>query len=330
MKKIIALILTAFVMSAIFAGCAQKKAESADESSDTVRLGGLKGATSIGMVKLLDDAENKLTSNNYEFTMAASADELTPKLLKGELDIIAVPANLGSVLYNNSNGAVQTLAVNTLGVVYIAEKGGDSVKTISDLKGQTVYASGKGSTPEYTLKYLLEENGLDAEKDVTVEWKNEPTEVVAQISAMDHAIALIPQPFATVAQNQLDDLHIALDLTNEWDSLDNGSQCITASLIVRTDFAKENPDMVKKFLEEYRKSTNYVNENVSDAAQLVEKYDIIKAAVAEKAIPFCNIVCITGNEMKTSLSGYLEILFEQNAAAVGGKLPNDDFYLIYE
>ncbi len=330
MKKIFTLLVTALMLTAVFAGCSQKKTESAVSSVDMVRLGGLKGPTSMGMVKLLDDAEKNATENKYEFTMAASADELTPKLLKGELDIIAVPANLGSVLYNNSQGAVKTLAVNTLGVVYILEKGGDSIKSLSDLKGQTIYASGKGSTPEYTLKYLLQESGLDAEKDVTIEWKNEPTEVVAQMSSMDHAVALMPQPFATVAQTQLDDLRIAVDLTKEWDCLDNGSKCITASLIVRSDFASKNPEAVKTFLEEYENSTEFVNINVTEGAKLVEKYDIIKAPIAEKAIPYCNIVCITGEEMKTSLSGYLEILYSLNPEAVGGKLPDDNFYQIYE
>ncbi|MCQ2469036.1 MAG: ABC transporter substrate-binding protein [Ruminococcus sp.] len=330
MKKIFTLLVTALMLTALFAGCSQKKNESSVSSVDMIRLGGLKGPTSMGMVKLLDDAEKNATENKYEFTMAASADELTPKLLKGELDIIAVPANLGSVLYNNSQGAVKTIAVNTLGVVYILEKGGDSIKSLSDLKGKTIYASGKGSTPEYTLKYLLQESGLDAENDVTIEWKNEPTEVVAQMSSMDNAVALMPQPFATVAQTQLDDLRIAVDLTKEWDCLDNGSKCITASLIVRSDFASKNPETVKTFLEEYENSTEFVNVNVTEGANLVEKYDIIKAPIAEKAIPYCNIVCITGNKMKTSLSGYLEILYNLNPAAVGGKLPDDSFYQIYE
>lgn len=327
MKKIALLMLAVFVFTFAFAGCGKKEKENTEKK---IRLGGLKGPTSIGMVKLLDDAENKLTENEYEFTMAGSADELTPKLLKGELDVLAVPANLASVLYNNSNGAVQVMAVNTLGVIYIAEKDGNEINSIADLKGQKILASGKGSTPEYALDYLLEENGIDSEKDVEIEWKSEPSEIVAQMASMDHAVAMLPQPFATVASNQFDDLKIAVDLTEEWDSLDNGSRCITAVLAVRKEFAEKNKDTVKKFLEEYEKSTDYVNENLTEAAKLVEKYDIVKAAVAEKAIPYCNIVCIKGGEMKSALSGYLEILYNLNSKAIGGKLPDDKFYCIYE
>lgn len=332
MKKAIALILSILILTLAFAGCQVKAPETKTEEYTpvSIRLGGLKGPTSMGMVKLLDDAENKKTANEYEFTMAAAADELTPKLLKGEIDIVSVPANLGSVLYNNSDGAVQAIAVSTLGVIYIVEKGGETIQSLEDLKGQTIYATGKGTTPEYALQYLLAQSGLDSEKDVTIEWKSEPTEVVAQMATMDHAIAMMPQPFVTVASNQLENLRIAIDLTKVWDDLDNGSRFITAALIARTDFVKENPEAVAKFLEEYKASVEFTNNNLSEGAALVEKYDIVKAPIAEKAIPYCNMVCITGKDMKTSLAGYLEILFGQNPKAVGGKLPGDDFYRIYE
>lgn len=298
------------------------------EEPTTIRLGGLKGPTSIGMVKLLDDADNGLTENTYEYTMAAAADELTPKLLQGEIDIIAVPANVGSVLYNKSEGNVNMLAINTLGVVYVVEKGGNTVTSIEDLKGKTIYATGKGTTPELVLTYLLSQHGLDINTDVTMEFKSEPTEVVAAMQNEETAVAMLPQPFVTVAQTQLEDLTVALDLTEEWAKLDNGSMCITAGLIVRKEFAEKYPQQLAAFLEEYSASTQWVNENVEDAAVLVEKYDIVKAAIAQKAIPYCNIVCITGEEMKTATAGYLEILMEQNPQTVGGTLPGDDFYYV--
>lgn len=320
-KRIVSVMLILVMAVLVLAGCGKKK-----EEETTIRLGGLKGATSMGMVKLLDDAENGKTKSRIEFEMAASADELTPKLLKGEMDILAVPANLGAVLYNNSEGAVQFMAVNTLGLIYIVEKGEQTVNSWADLKGQTIYATGKGSTPEYALKYLLGQNGLDPEKDVTIEWKSEPTEVVAQMASQDAAIAMLPQPFVTVAQTQVENLNVVLDLTEEWKKLDNGSQLITAGLIVRKEFAEKYPEQLAVFLEEYKASTEYINENVEDGAALVEKYGIVKAAVAQKAIPYCNITYIDGKEMKTAVEGYLTILFEQNPKAVGGELPGDDFY----
>ncbi len=323
-KRILSQILMVLMMvSLTIAACSFVSAE----ESVTIRLGGLKGATSMGMVKLLDDAENGLTESEIEFTMATAADELSPLLLKGEMDIIAVPANLGAILYNNSEGAVQFAAINTLGLIYITEKGGETIQSVADLKGKTIYATGKGSTPEYALKYLLSQNGLDPEKDVTIEWKSEPTEVVATISAEDQAVAMIPQPFVTVAQTQVEDLRVALDLTAEWEALDNGSRFITAGLVVRKAFAEEHPEALATFLSEYAASTAYVNENAADAAQLIEKYDIVKAAIAEKAIPYCNITYIDGEEMKTALEGYLGVLFEQNPQSVGGTLPGEDFYL---
>lgn len=335
MKKILALLLALTLTAALCAGCGSTSEETTtddttatQEEDVTIRLGGLKGPTSMGMVKLLADNDAGTTTNSYEFTMAGSADELTPKLLQGELDILAVPVNLGSVLYNNAEGSVQLLAVNTLGVIYLVEKGGQTVTDWASLKGQTIYATGKGSTPEYALNYLLEKNGLDPAADVTIEWKSEPAEIVAQMAAQDHVVALMPQPFVTVAQSKFSDLTVALDLTAEWDKLDNGSQLITAGLVVRKEFAEAHPQAVADFLAEYAASTAYVNENVTEAAQLVEQYDIVEAAVAEKAIPACNIVCITGQEMMTSVQGYLQVLFDQNPQAVGGSLPGDDFYYL--
>ncbi|MBQ7170917.1 MAG: ABC transporter substrate-binding protein [Clostridia bacterium] len=345
MKKIIAILLAALMLLPLFAACAGKTPEETTPAPEettaapaetetvpteepvTVRLGALKGATSIGLVKLLSDAEEKKAQNDYAFQMAAAADELTPLLLKGEMDILVVPSNLGSVLYNKTSGGVRFLAVSTLGVLYLTESGGETVKTWSDLKGKTVYSTGKGTTPEYAFKYLLSQNGLDPEKDLTIEWKSEPTEIVAAMKAGGDVVAVLPQPFVTVAGTQVEGLRTVFDFTAEWDKLNNGSRLVTAGIIVRAAFAEEHPDALERFLEDYRASVAYVNGNAKDAAVLVEKYGIVKAAVAEKAIPYCNIVSISGAEMLPVIKGYLNVLYEQNPASVGGKLPADDYYL---
>ena len=232
MKKAISLILALALIVMAFAGCAAQP----KEEDVTIRIGGLKGPTSMGLVKVMEDNENGAAANDYAFTIAGSADEVTPKLIQGELDIAAVPANLASVLYNNTDGAVQLLAVNTLGVIYIVEKG-ETIQSVADLAGKTIYATGKGSTPEYALRYILAENGIDPDQDVTIEWKSEPTEVVSTLAATDGGVAMLPQPFVTVAQGTVEGLRIAVDLTQAWDALENGSMLITGVLLVRRDFA---------------------------------------------------------------------------------------------
>ena len=324
MKKITSLLL-ALVMALGLAACAVQPRQE-DYQSVNVRLGGLKGPTSMGMAKLLDDAENGLTANTYEFTMAASANELTPKLIQGELDILAVPANVGAILYNQTQGQVELIAASTLGVLYIVEKGSQTVTDVKSLAGKTIYATGKGATPEYALTYLLAQNGLTLGKDVTVEWKSEPTEIVALMAQEDHAIAMLPQPFVTVAQGQLEGLQVAMDLSAQWDKLGVDSRLVTAGLLVRKAFADEHPEAVAKFLEEYAASTDYANTHAAETAVLVEKLGIVKAAVAEKALPGCNLVCITGQKMKTAVSGYLQTLYDLKPEAVGGAMPTDGFY----
>lgn len=302
---------------------APESPEEAPPEVPALRVGALKGPTAMGMVRMMsDDGVNR-------YTLAGSADELTPKLIKGELDIICVPANLAAVLYNKTEGQLVTLAVNTLGVLYIVENGGESVQSMADLKGKTIVAAGKGSTPEFGLRYLLEQNGLDPDQDMTVDWKSEHAECVAALAAGTADIALLPQPFVTVAQGKLEKLRVALDLTEEWDALDNGSAMITGVAVARRELVEERPELVEKFLIEYARSVEWVNENTAEAAELVAANGIIESpAVAEKALPHCNIVCLTGEEMREKLSGYLSVLAEANLESVGGRLPEDGFYYV--
>ena len=257
MKKMISLLL-ALALALTLCACVTPKTPMPIEDGDksaaqpvTVRLGGLKGPTSMGMVKLLDDAESGATENGYAFTMAASANELTPQLVQGELDIVAVPANVAAILYNQTEGGVELLAAGTLGVLYMVEKGGETVTDVASLSGKTIYATGKGATPEYALTYLLSQHGLTLGTDVQVEWKSEPTEIVALMAEQENVVAMLPQPFVTVAQGQVEGLRVALDLSEEWDKLDNGSRLITSVLVARKAFADEHPAAVRTFLSEY-------------------------------------------------------------------------------
>lgn len=303
-------------------------AASETEDETLVHVLALKGPTSMGMVKMMSDNDSKEPPADT-FELAAAPDEVSAKLVQGEVDIAAVPANLASVLYNKTNGGVQVLAVNTLGVLYIVEDG-DTVHSIADLKGRTIYAGGKGATPEYTLNYILEKNGLVPGEDVTIEWKSEHAECLAALMAEDNAIAMLPQPFVTTAQTKSDKIQVRLDLTAEWNAIqkdsDAPSQLITGVVVARKAFIEENPEAVSAFMDSYAASVDFVNANIDEAAELVGKYEIVPAAVAQKAIPACNITFIAGGEMKQALSGYLSVLFEQNPKAVGGAMPGDDFY----
>ncbi len=293
----------------------------------SVKVVALKGPTAMGLAKLMED--NEKNNLGYNFEIKAAPDEISPMAAQGTADIFCVPANLASVLCNKTEGKVQAIAVNTLGVLYICEKG-ETVKSVADLKGKTIYSAGKGSTPEYALNFILKNNNLDPEKDVTIEWKSEHAECLEAMLKGENCVAMLPQPFVTTAQIKNDAVKVVLDLNKEWDALGKDSSLITGAAIVRKEFAENNPEALKTFLKQYKDSVDYVNNNVDDAAALIEKADIVPAAVAKKAIPNCNIVCITGEEMKTKLSAYLQVLFDSDPKSVGGKLPEDAFYYIAE
>ena len=332
MKKKLTLFLLLALMISSLAGCSSnvKKEEVKEEASVVAKVTALKGPTGMGLVKMISD-ENSKEEKGYEFNIANSVDEITPKIVNKEIDIAAVPANLASVLYNNTNGEVVTLAINTLGVLYVIENG-NSINSIEDLKGKTIYSSGKGAIPEYSFNYILEQNGIDPNSDVTVEYKSEHTECLASLLNDEDGIAVLPQPFVTTALSKNENLRIALDLTKEWEALENnnGSTLITGVVVASKEFVDEYPQKVASFLEEYKKSVDFTNNNLDEAAKLIEENGIVPEAVAKKAVPYCNIVFINGEDMKEKLSGYLQVLYDANPKSVGGKIPDEAFYYIQE
>lgn len=307
-------------------------AEDSGTEAVTVRVGSLKGPTSMGLVYLMDQAQKGETANQYEFKMTAAADELLPAMISGDLDIVLIPANVASVLYMKTEGGVSVLDINTLGVLYMVS-GDQKIREMEDLRGRTIYLTGKGTTPDYVLQYLLKENGLTT-ADVTLEYKSEAAEVAAVLAGNPEAVGVLPQPFVTAACAQNEELSVVMDLTGQWDVLQeksgNGqgkSQLVTGVTVVRNGFLEEHQEAAAVFMAEHKASAAYANEHVEEAAQLVVNAGIIeKAPVAVKAMPACNITYIDGEDMKAALSGYLAVLCEQDAASVGGGLPGDDFY----
>ena len=345
-KRFLAM-LAAVMLAVGFAGCAPAKSSSGQSSGEavssretvseaehssagrtTIRVAGLKGPTGFGMVKLMQDAENKTTANDYTFTLAGAPDEITGKLINGELDIAALPTNLSATLYTKTEGNIQLMALNTLGMLYIVTKG-TAITSLAELKGKTVYSTGQGSLPEYALNFILTQNGIDPEKDVSVEYLSEHSELATRIlSSEEPIIAVLPQPFVTQVTAKDSAVKIALDLTEEWDRAVDGKSVLSMGcLVVRKDFAEANRDAVDAFREEYQKSVAYTTENPAEASKLIEQYGIVaSAAIAEKAIPKCHMVYIDGDEMKSKTQDLFQVLFDANPKSIGGSLPNDDFY----
>lgn len=331
-------------------GSGSSEKQPTDSNPTTVRIGTLQGPTGMGLVGLMDAcgalkdlaAQNNVELpendnpadiaklvNTYEFTLAGSADELTPQLIQGDLDVLCVPANLAATLYQKTEGEVTVLCVNTLGVLDIVEAQ-DTIHDFSDLAGRTIYSAGRGSTPQFALEYLLRENAIDPDKDVTIQWVSEHSECLAALQSDPSIVCMLPQPFATSAIEQVKGARIALDLTDVWDDTTaaNGdnSQLITGVAVARRSFVDEYPGAIDELLDAYPSSVAFVNDNHAEAAKLIEAAGIVKAQIAEKAIPYCHIVCVTDSEMREALEGYLKTLYDADPQSVGGEMPSDDFY----
>ena len=334
MKKIIALTLTLLMLLGLTA-CGPTDNNSSVQtgttsSTEEVKLTEanvyvLSGPTGIGAANLRDKADKGQTEGEYNITVVAQPDEVVAKISNKEADIAAIATNLAAKLYNKTEGNLTVLAVNTLGVLNVVTPAGVEIKSLKDLKGKKVYTTGQGSNPEYIINYLLEKNEI--KNNVTLEFKDEGTELLSVWATDPNAIIIAPQPVATTLTVQNAGSKIALDLTKEWEKVDNKSALMMGCVIVRNEFLKDNKATVDKFLEEYKASIETANKDIDTTATLCETYGIIpKAAIAKKAIPNCNLTFVSGSEMKTKLSGYLTVLYNADKTSVGGKLPADGFY----
>lgn len=317
MKKFLAILLSLLIIIGA-AACSKTK-----KTGVTVNIGVLKGPTGMSAAWLMDQNDQKLSANEYNFTVAGTPDAITGQLINGDMDIAALPTNAISALYNKTEGKISVLGVNALGVLYILENG-NSINSVSDLAGKTVLASGKGSTAEYVLNYILEKNGVIAE----IVWAAEHSEAATLALKGDYDIVMLPEPFVTNVTAKSDAFRVALDLTEEWEALGNG-ELTMGGIAVRTAFLEEHPDAVKAFVDEYGKSVAFTNTQPEDAAKLIAKYEIAAEEVAKNAIPRCNIVWLHGKDYKAVLENFLGVVYDANPAGIGGKMPGDDFYLDY-
>lgn len=322
---------------AVSSETASSAAAASNTEALTIHVGALKGPTGLGMVQMMQESDSSQSgSTKYTFTTATAPDDMVAKLTSGEMDIAALPTNLVASLYQKTSGKVQMLAVNTLGMLSVMTNG-ETINSIADLKGKTVLASGKGAIPEYAFDYILQKNGLkvassqdDAAGDadaVTVEYVTEHAEVAQKLISGEAKIAVLPQPFVTQVLQKSKTAKVALDVTDEWNKVTNNQSVLSmGSLAVRKEFAEQHKDALDAFLTTYQKSTDYTNQHPADAAKLAEQYLGIPAAVAEKAIPDCNITYLAGKEMKEKITPFFQVLFDANPKSIGGKMPDDAFY----
>lgn len=301
---------------ALMAGWTWKKT-----TKQPIHIAALNGPTGIGMAKLINDG-----NSDYDIKLYQSADEITGKLISGEIDIACVPSNLGAVLYNKTQGEIQLIGINTLGVLYIVENG-QSIKKLTDLKGKTILSSGKGGTPEFVLNHILETNGLDKDKDVKVEYLANHADIASQLIAKENTIALLPQPFVTTVTQKSNKIRVAIDINGEWAKAEK-TDLPTGIIVVRKAFASSKKKELTTFVTDYKKSVEFVNANLDEAAKLISKFGIVPdEKIAKLAIPKCNIVFKNTNESKEALSKFFDILYKGEPKSVGGKIPDDAFYL---
>lgn len=336
MKKLLSIVAIVLSITMLFslAGCGNNDTASNPSSSNTsseeykavdMHVACLKGPTGVGMAKLMDDARLNKTANNYTFTVATAADEISGKIINGEINIASVPTNLAAKLHQKTNGKITMLAVNTLGVLSFLSSD-ESVKTMADLKGKTIYSAGEGSNPEYILKYILKQNNIDPEKDVTIKFVATGEQLSAAMISGQATVAMVPEPAATTVLTKKNTVKRIFTVNDEWEKVSD-SKLMMGCVVALDSYIENNRDAVDKFLAEYKASIEFANKSIDDTAAFCETYGIVpNAAIAKAAIPTCNVKYVDKNDMKTSIKGYFEVLLSFDAESIGGKLPADKFY----
>lgn len=320
MKKLVSVVSIVLILCMLFSFAGCKAPEKA-----SITVAALKGPTGVGMVNLMNENKNGTASNNYSFTVAGDVTEISGKIVTGEINIASVPTNFAAKINQKTENGMVMLAVNTLGVLSIVEKG-NTVTQVADLKGKTIYSTGEGSNPEYILKYVLRQNNIDPDKDVTIKFVGTGDELTAKIVSGEAEVAMAPEPAATVALNKNKEYTRVLNMTEEWNKIGNGSQLMMGCVIAKKSFVEENKKAVENFLKDYEKSIKAVSENADTTAALCEENGIIpSAAIAKKALPNCNVTYVTGNEMKNKIGGYFEVLYNADKTSIGA-IPSADFY----
>lgn len=336
MKKLLSVIAIVLSITMLFGlvGCgnndtnsnvSSENVSSEEYKAQDMHVACLKGPTGVGMAKLVEDAQNKKTANRYTFTIATAADEISGKIINGEINIASVPTNLAAKLHQKTNGKITMLAVNTLGVLSFLSSD-ESVKTVADLKGKTIYSAGEGSNPEYILKYVLKQNNIDPEKDVTIKFVATGEQLSAAMISGQATVAMVPEPAATTVLTKKNTVKRIFTVNDEWEKISD-SKLMMGCVVALDSYIENNKEAVDKFLEEYKASIEFANKNLDDTAKYCETYGIVpSAAIAKAAIPTCNVTYVDKTEMKNSIKGYFEVLLSFDKTSIGGKLPADSFY----
>ena len=330
MKRFVSLFL-ALVLLLCLTGCGKQETvvgvEQEEREPMDVNVYVLSGPTGIGAMNLWAKSDAGETYDRYHFTMPGSNDEVVAAISNGSADIACVATNLAATLYNKTNAGVICLAVNTLGVLHLLTNG-ESFDHITDLKGKTIYLPGQGANPEYILRYVLSGNEIDPDRDVTLCFVGEGSELLTVWQNEPDAVIMAPQPVATSILMQYENAAEVFDMTDEWNKVSGGdSTLMMGCVIVRKEFCAQYPKTVESFMKDYAASIELAQTDVAGTAALCEQYGLIpKAALAEKAIPACGVTYMDGMQMKEQLTGYLQVMFDANPKSIGGKLPGDDFY----
>lgn len=324
---VVTMLILSFLTLILNAEGAREGSEATAALAEPLQLtvAGLKGPSSIGMLRMIESEPVFGEDVETEYQIVDEPQLMIARIMSGEADIAAVPINLAAVLYNK--GAPYRLgAVTGDGLLHIVSSRED-IGSVEDLKGKRIYCIAQGSTPEFVLRYVLEKSGIDPDTEVELDFSFDHVAIAPQLIAGKVDLAVLPEPFVSIVASKNPAVQPVIDLQQVWAELSGTGDTypITATL-VRNSLYREHPEALKAFFAAYRESIDWANANPAEAGGLAGKYMEMPAPIIAKAMPRLNLRYQSPREARSRVEELYQVFHGFAPASVGGTIPGDEFY----
>lgn len=328
MKKIFTVLMSLLITSSLVIGCSSTNEEENVTKPTTVSVGAPDGLPAIAIAKL--SQENPEVKDGYEvnYTLEATSDALSTDVMKEGLDIAIVPSNMASIAYNKTEN-YQIAGTVGIGSFYLVSSDEDVNGINSSLEGKEVGNIGKGLTPDITVQALLKEQKVDTSA-ITFNYSNEASDLVSLLATKKLTTGIVPEPALSGLLTKNPDLKVICGVNDTWKEVfENENGYPQSTLIIKSSFAKENPEFVENFINKLDENIKWTNENPKEAGEFAAKFGVnVKPELLVKAIDRTNLEFISIDNCKDEYTDYYNSLFTFNPKVLGGKVADENIYYI--
>lgn len=282
------------------------------------------GLPTLSLVKMINETHD-IDGNKITYKIEKNADALVVDMLKREGDIAIVPSNFAAQLYNKG---LEYVILGTVGWGSFYIIGNDRIENIKELENKDIYAFGRGLTPDIILQNILLKSGIDPEKDIKITYVGSGNELAGFYLSEKAKIAVVPEPMLSTIMSKNKETKINFNLNNMWKTIFRSKSGYPQStLIVKKEVLEENPELIKKFVENLKESIIFLNQDSDKRTEYVNNLNImINISILNEILSNANIDFVEIGESKSEYEDYFKILYDTNSKVIGGKIPDEEVF----